>query len=119
MSLSAGSLASPCNSRLSREERRPSTLLSSLNLPTALITYALSPVSLSLFRSLLAALSAERESARASRLASASAAECESARQSFRAEVRSVVLLNYYTLASRIWLPRGRSFAKGTSEVSR
>lgn len=67
MSLSAGSLASPCNSRLSREERRPSTLLSSLNLPTALITYALSPVSLSLFRSLLAALSRRaRECARES-----------------------------------------------------
>lgn len=32
MSLSAGSLASLCNSRLSRE-RHPSTLLSSLNLP--------------------------------------------------------------------------------------
>lgn len=53
MSLSAGSLASPCNSRLSREERRPSTLLSSLNLPTALITYALppSPLSLSIYLS--------------------------------------------------------------------
>lgn len=91
MSLSAGSLASPCNSRLSREERRPSTLLSSLNLPTALITYALSPVSpyLSLSFSLVSRLFPPSENARArARESSASAAERESAKRSF-AEARA------------------------------
>jgi len=110
MSLSAGSLASPCNSRLSRERRGALRLCFPVwTFLRPLITYALPLVSLPLF--LLVALSFRSES-RARVLASALARDCEGETRRDSPKNQSV-LLNYYYLVSdrgsdRLWAYRRR-----------